>query len=276
MDLVEVSVLFSHTEVEIPPRCRNYRLVRYDTGRVTATYRSVSAAEAPVALRCNVPAETADVPDPVAIDYRWFDNRLWASISIEDCKPSSRTVFQNSWDVLPIPELLDLRTGVRDLHPCFYGIAPGFTNSLATVANVHAAFDGFILVDGVPHICVAEPCFYVRTFGLGSNHGGTALFAGDFSPVTFHDAGDNLFNVCDLSYAIAYGEKVAIERGDTKSLPMHVNGGQSFEVFMTDVLKVRRAVQGISPGMAALFSDASWAMQPNELHTNNDSLPFVF
>lgn len=73
-----------------------------------------------------------------------------------------------------------------------------------------------VLVDGVVYNRRSEPRYVVQTFGLGHNHGSTALF------VDYHyneNIGkENYFNALQRDEAIAYANEVATYRGDTDSI----------------------------------------------------------
>lgn len=69
----------------------------------------------------------------------------------------------------------------------------------------------------------SEPMYYSTTFGMGSNHGGTALFVGETKEKITTE--DFQFPANQLKQAIARTETIAKNRGDTKSLPIQPNGG---------------------------------------------------
>lgn len=74
----------------------------------------------------------------------------------------------------------------------------------------------FIVCDGVICETCGEPMYVINTFGLGHNHGGTGFFIEYF----YNDniPNDNYFNALQREEAIAYGKKVALGRGDDKSV----------------------------------------------------------
>jgi len=70
----------------------------------------------------------------------------------------------------------------------------------------------------------AEPVYSVTTFGLGNNHGGTALFIVNYSSDT------TSFNALELDLALKYAKHIATQRGDTKSIVNRTNCGNTIEV----------------------------------------------
>lgn len=70
----------------------------------------------------------------------------------------------------------------------------------------------FLILDGVVYARAREPRYEVTTFGMGHNHGGTAL-------MTSTDAAGFIFRADDFESAKRYAEMIATNRGDTESLP---------------------------------------------------------
>ena len=62
-----------------------------------------------------------------------------------------------------------------------------------------------------------EPCYEVCTFGLGSNHGGTALMLGT-AAAGANVENDYIFRADELEAAKTAAEAVALGRGDTESV----------------------------------------------------------
>ena len=74
----------------------------------------------------------------------------------------------------------------------------------------------YLLVDGTVWQCTGEPMYEVCTFGLGHNHGGTALM------ITNHFNSNckwtSYFTALQHEEAIEAAVKVALARGDTESV----------------------------------------------------------
>lgn len=87
-------------------------------------------------------------------------------------------------------------------------------------ANAQAEVDNFLSIDGELWSQTSEPVYFARTYGMGGNHGHTALHtgsAGEF-PTDGTAAPDNVFPADQREQAIAYTLALATERGDTNSL----------------------------------------------------------
>lgn len=71
----------------------------------------------------------------------------------------------------------------------------------------------FLLVDGELYKQTTEPRYVVMTFGLGHNHGGTALMVTNYYNGNIRK--DNYFSALQGDEAVAYANKTAKARGDT-------------------------------------------------------------
>lgn len=90
-----------------------------------------------------------------------------------------------------------------------------------------------ILIDGELFEQVGEPCYMVNTFGLGHNHGVTAMFIENFYNPNISK--NNYFNALQREEAIAYATAVATRRGDTESLGKF--DAINIQVFMPELIR---------------------------------------
>ena len=89
------------------------------------------------------------------------------------------------------------------------------------LADAQSHVDGYISIDDELWAETSEPIYYARTYGMGGNHGHTALHVGtlrEFSLDTDTAAPDHIFHAGQRDEAIAYTLSLAEERGDTNSL----------------------------------------------------------
>lgn len=86
------------------------------------------------------------------------------------------------------------------------------------IQRAKAIAAGYVVVDGLMMGAAAEPNYHCITFGLGMNHGGTALMDGHYNPDTTPER--FYFNLLQMQEAIEYTTYVAKNRGDTKNLPI--------------------------------------------------------
>lgn len=107
-------------------------------------------------------------------------------------------------------------------------------HDVETLAKTIAS--NLLIVDGYMFTHSSEPRYEIATFGLGNNHGGTALF------ISNHYNGniskDRYFNALQFEDASEKANKIALGRGDNKSVPVKVNGGNIIEVLIKDAVKV--------------------------------------
>lgn len=92
----------------------------------------------------------------------------------------------------------------------------------------------YIVCDGVIWETCGEPMYVINTFGLGHNHGGTGFFIEYF----YNDniPAQNYFTALQREEAIAYGKKVALGRGDDKSVD-GMGNHDIIEVKMPEMVK---------------------------------------
>ena len=82
--------------------------------------------------------------------------------------------------------------------------------------NIFIKAKDYIIYDGKVWETCGEPMYVINTFGLGHNHGGTGFFIEYF--YNENVSRNNYFNALEREQAIAYGKKVAANRGDTNSI----------------------------------------------------------
>lgn len=241
---MQIRVLFNYTESVIPPRCRKPRNVNRNDGVVDIDIPVLSSEQAPVAIRASGTFLSRDLE--FAYELRWWEGQLWSAVSIDQCgEPRGRTTGQDNWDWPSLPEILDLRQGSRNQCHTYEFFGSYGNNPREDVeVEIHAFAKRHIVIDGIPHRACHEPRFVVMTFGLGANHGGTAVMASNFFNTNIKS--ENYFGLLELEDALAYATQVAEKRGDTKNLPMRYSGPQ-FEVLKPEVVAVRNT-RKLAPG----------------------------
>lgn len=240
----QVRVLFNYTESVIPPRCRKAREVTKNDGELSIEIPVLSSTQAPVAIRAGGKFLCRDLQ--FSYELRWWDDQLWSSLYVESSgEPRGCTSGQDDWDWPEIPEVLDLRQGGRNYSHKFdfygtFGSRPREDVELDILrfAKRH------VVIDGKPYRAIHEPRYVVATFGLGGNHGGTALMVD--SHFNRNLSADCYFGLLELEEAIAEAARVAEARGDTKNLPMRYHGPR-FEVLMPEVIFVRNPRTEVEP-----------------------------
>lgn len=187
---MDVNITFEYRTLNVvPPRCRKPRTV-YDTETITVTVPAATSAAAPVAFR---------VPDRTIgpTEYRWWDDRLWIPY-------------------LPWSHQSEPSTPGSGYFPATVkvgGLGDGRDAALQQVRDRYAAY---LIIDGVVwKESAGEPIYTVATFGLGNNHGGTALLVDDM--INRHGPG-NCFRADQFEAARGQALEVAAAREDNESL----------------------------------------------------------
>ncbi|MBB5546561.1 hypothetical protein [Paraburkholderia fungorum] len=227
-----VKVLFVYNESSIPPRCRKPRTELKRDGEIVLEIPDLTDAEAPIALRATGRRLTDDAL--WRVDNRWFDGRLWVSVSTDtDGSPRARKVGSTNYGWPALRDVIDLRRPHDNQdHEMGYSGPYVVGDRDQTEASIRAWGNSILLVNGQCHRPTFERSYQVSTFGLGSNHGGTAVFS------TSAGRSGREFSLLERDRALEEGTRVARRRGDTQSLPMTINSDVNWEVLMPEVLTV--------------------------------------
>ena len=94
--------------------------------------------------------------------------------------------------------------------------------------------ENYLIFNGQVWQTCGEPMYVIITFGLGHNHGGTGFFIHD--DYNHNISRNNYFNALEREQAIAYGKKVAANRGDTDSIE-GMGEHDIIEVLMPEMVK---------------------------------------
>jgi hypothetical protein len=187
-----------------------------------ATLREVSALQAPVAIIQRGYGEHGFgiFPRSSTITFRWFAGRLWARPRLNRFSARPKRNSYATWReaIKYCRSYSTYRAGSRAERR----------------KQVTKWFAQFLLVDGVLHQCIGEPRYVIHTFGLGSNHGGTAVM----SDTKFNSniGRDYYFRLDQREQAIALADKIARKRGDTNALPIKPH--DRFEILIPGAIRV--------------------------------------
>lgn len=98
-------------------------------------------------------------------------------------------------------------------------------NPEEVAAEAQSQVDYFLAIDGTLWQKTSEPVYYARTYGLGNNHGSTALHVGSVHEFKTEEAAcpEYVFPADQREEAIAYTLALAERRGDTRSLASIAN-----------------------------------------------------
>lgn len=206
---MKVKVTVKYSEYYIPPRCRKPRQ-RSCEKETTVTIRETTSQEAPIAFIAH--KWDGDV------EYRYYKGKCYTKSLYKDHHCGKIGLFP--------PEMIgDYLRGSYDYWNYDYK-----TNrkSFADEAG------RYLLIDGVVWEHAGEPRYVVMTFGLGHNHGGTALMMDEC--YNSNISKDRYFSALDGDAAVNEANLVAQHRGDTKD----VGKFEKFiEVLMPQVVKVK-------------------------------------
>lgn len=100
---------------------------------------------------------------------------------------------------------------------------------------LHKEASKYVCFDGKFWKRCGEPRYVINTFGLGFNHGSTEMFI-EYS-YNGNIPASSYFNALQRKEAIEYGQSVAINRGDTKSVD-RIGANIDIEVLLPDAVAV--------------------------------------
>jgi len=227
----------------VPKRARKVRQA-WVTEEVAGDVQIVSFAEAPVAFRVSE-------QDGRSFELRAFGGELFARVSRqEQCGgPIVEPTLTNLIDPSP-NQLADarLRYGLVEFGaPWYYGeprrdslsVREWVGDDRSKALSVFEDFcrDHLVLEDGAVWSSTGEPRYVIQTFGLGNNHGGTAVF------IAQHYNGNipskRYFRADQREAAMAAAEVIAARRGDTRDVPMRSPG--TIDVLMPQMVRLNPA-----------------------------------
>lgn len=238
---MELTVHYSYVEQVIPPRCRKPRPQRFDDGVALLAIREVTAEQAPVAIVSSEKDYHSDAYlEPVV--YRWFEGRLWTDSNVSNCSRRRASCYPDlGMSLNLVKDSAVLSNTALGIYVCTHEGKQGIADYLQACAQ------DWLLIDGQLHRPAGEPMYLVMTFGMGGNHGGTALTTDDFlNPNIRVEA---YFSLLELEQATEYALKLASERGDTKKVS--TESGFNFELLIPEAIQWKNPVAGDDTAKAA-------------------------
>lgn len=222
---MKIDTKIKYEESYLPTKRHRIPRIREMEEGVTVELREIRKEAAPVALivknyQSYVDEQGANQFALRDTPYLAFEGRLFSE------KRDMRGALDQG--AYPLDQFLEDAVRVGNCTFCWGG--KGKDDMLAAL---NAFVDAHILIDGVIYTERAEPRYVVNTFGLGHNHGGTAMFIDrHYNP---NISKDNYFNALQREEAIAYANKVAEARGDTESIGRFDK--INIEVYMPEMIR---------------------------------------
>lgn len=208
----KLNIELEYMEDYLPtPRHRKLRQ-REASEPYSITVKETSSEKAPVVLRTHDIKRYCDGVQ--ATDYRQYNGQLYTSL--RRCDMMHTEDMKKANEPFPADELVHY---VRN-H--------GRVSREEAVKQIREYVNRFLLIDGVLWERAGEPMYQVCVFGLGHNHGGTALM------ITNHYNSNcrwtDYFTALQHDAAIEAAVRTAISRGDTQSVERIRDKGFYIEV----------------------------------------------
>ena len=211
-----IKAKFEYKESYLPPRCRKLRY-RDREVEIDIEIPETIKENAPLAFRhwdSTVPENTKE--------YRLYQDQLYTRVARN---PSEWETDRYLVSRLNRPWVLH------------YTEEDG-TQALMDQASL------YLLIDQEVWVRSGEPCYTVHTFGLGYNHGGTALMIGNLSPDSTDLQTTAYYSALDYDRAVKKAIETATERGDDKSLgSIQDKAHGCIEVLMPEAVKLKSHIE---------------------------------
>ncbi|MCY9865035.1 hypothetical protein OTK49_21185 [Vibrio coralliirubri] len=257
MNTITIDVPFIYRAQVVKPRCRKpVEICVRDLMQVEI--KCLSASDMPVAFRMSKQTTHA------------FNDRLWSESKFTAyghdpiqatlkevlalTKNSDEYPFSSASEIAPFFNIWHnvkapwdegyshakpwLKDGVLPLDEHLFRVMVD-SNREDTMQYIHSVAESMVSVDGVMYSLDTEPRYYVITFGLCNNHGGTSL-----SLTSHYNSGipsKCYFSAAQREDAVKYALNVAKNRGDTESFES-IKNADMIEVLMPEMVKVNPAV----------------------------------
>lgn len=187
--------------------------------------KEVTAAEAPVALR------THDIKrycgaEIVPTDYRQFNGDLYTAVrNCDKFVPENDKEANEPFPAAKLGRYLRVYNATYDK-----------LTREGALKRLQEETERYLIVDGALWERTGEPRYQVCTFGLGHNHGGTALMiTNHYNP---NCRWTDYFSALHQKEAVEAAVKTAAGRGDDKSLEYIQSGRYYIEVLDPSAVKV--------------------------------------
>lgn len=238
---------YSYTANVIMPRKRNPIEVMVQD-KVTVEIKEYKKVDAPVAF----------IVDGEKIHF--FNKKLWKICyrSIADCENKKVTLAQVKENTENCGENYKYSSSSTEApfygkwHSARYRIENGekvettkelkdscrewvSDNKRETLKEIRSSARNLVSIDGIMYETTSEPRYFVITFGLGRNHGGTGMGISHFYNSNLRK--DLYFNALQYDEACRCGKEVANNRGDMESVRRI--GYSKIEVLMPEAVKLK-------------------------------------
>ncbi len=221
---MKIRIPYEHSELTIPKHCRIPRKVQFKS-EITVSIHEVTQSEAPVAIREHTMTFTDKTGkyEPTTIEYRWWGKELW---TLEKLQRYSHAPFETQ------------KAGQFTQDP--YPMTKGPSNTFYKPKNeVRAGLIGWaksiLFIDGMRWRKAGEPRYVVMTFGLGYNHGGSALMTDNFYNSNIGKS--RYFRVDQYQEAVKSACDIALSRGDDQSITS-IKKADTYDILIPEAVRL--------------------------------------
>lgn len=221
---MKIKTWIKYEESYLPPRCRKLRYNECEE-YVDINLHETTADAIQLAFEDNSYSGVGKI--------FFYKGKLWAKSSIRDiCAGGEEEYgYHTPLDAMKWWREHGSKYFRFEFDRKYYGVD---TSKQAVIKQAKADMRDYLLVDGELYKRVNEPRYCIYVFGLGHNHGGTAL------SVDYH-YNPNIDKSCYFSAlqgreAVQEAIRTAQDRGDTESIPRF---RADISVYMPELVKVK-------------------------------------
>jgi len=214
---MKIKTWIKYKEAYIPPRCCKPRYKEYSE-HIDVSLQEAAMSDLLLAFEDKSPMGKGKI-------YT-YKGKLWRQTIIRD-------ICAGGEDEYGYHTPLEALMYWNDHRSQYFYLEQG-TNRADILNRVRQGMRKYLLVNGDLFIRTEEPRYCIYTFGLGHNHGGTALFVDyKYNPNISKDC---YFSALQGKEAVAEANRVAQARGDSKDVGRF---DADIVVHMPELVKVR-------------------------------------
>ena len=218
---MKIKTWIKYEESYIPPRCRKPRYIEREE------YVNINLREVPKSDLTPAFMDNSYGGKGLIFSYK---GKLWTEVRLRGDSFDTERGFRTALD-----RLIYCHEHCSTYFRFSFDRECGKDTTREAVVNTaRKDMSRYLLVDGTLYERTAEPRYCIYTFGLGHNHGGTALSV-DYHYNT-NISKSRYFSALQGKEAVAEAKRIALGRGDTESVHRFK---PEIEVFMPELVKVK-------------------------------------
>jgi hypothetical protein len=225
---MKVTIPYEYTEKIIPKRCRKIRPAKFNS-IISVSIHEVSSMDAPIAILEHTKkfSNETNKYEPITIEYRWWNKKLWVLDKLNRfVGDTDKTQTAKEFTVDPYP----MTNGTQ--YYTAYRTKQEQRKSIMNWAST------ILFIDGMRWTLAGEPRYVIMTFGLGHNHAGIGTSLSNDNHYNTNITNTRYFRIDQYQQALETAIKIALNRGDTDSIPYIRNESTAFSILIPESIRL--------------------------------------